>query len=201
MDYLSGTTKSPRESLEKAIELAQKAVVLDDGLPDGHGMLSNLYCYKREYDKALAEGERAVALNPSGAAANNYYALTLIYAGRPEEAIPFCQKAIRLNPTGPASAYYVLNYGHALRYSGRFDEAASAYKKALQRSSPQNIMAHLYLSATYSLMGREKEARAEAEEVLRINPKFTLEYFIKINPSRITPHWKNITSSPFVRQG
>ena len=129
MDYLIGATKSPRESLEKAIELAQKAVVQDDGLPDGHGMLSNLYCYKREYDKALAEGERAVALNPSGAAANNYYAVTLTCAGRSEEAIPFCQKAIRLNPTGPA--YYFLNYGHALRYTGRFDEAVSAYKKTL----------------------------------------------------------------------
>ena len=180
MDYLFGTTKSPRESLEKAIELAQKAVVLDDGMPDGHGLLSNLYCYKREYDKALAEGERAVALNPSGSQANNYYALTLILAGRSEEAIPFCQKAIRLNPIG--SSYYFLNYGHALRYTGRFDEAILAYKKAIQRSSPQNIGAHLCLSATYSLMGREKEARAEAEEVLRINPKFSLEYFIKISP-------------------
>ena len=26
-------------------------------------------------------------------------------------------------------------------------------------------------------MGREKEARAEAEEVLRINPKFLLDYY------------------------
>jgi adenylate cyclase len=179
MDFLYGTTKSPRESFEKAFELAQKAVVLDDGLPDGHGFLSNLYCYKREYDKALAEGERAVALNPSGAAANNFYATSLIFAGRPEEAIPVCQKAIRLNPVGPS--YYYFIYGHALRYTGRFDEALLAYKKMLQRS-PHNIGAHLCLSATYSLMGREREARTEAEEVLRINPKFSLEYSIKISP-------------------
>jgi len=28
-------------------------------------------------------------------------------------------------------------------------------------------------------MGREKEARAEVEEILRINPKFSLDYFAK----------------------
>ncbi|MGC1404595.1 MAG: tetratricopeptide repeat protein [Thermodesulfobacteriota bacterium] len=144
-----------------------------------HGLLSNFYCYTREYDKAIAEGERAVALNPSGAQPNNFYALTLILDGRPEEAIPFCQKAVRLNPIGPAP--FFLNYGHALCLTGRFDEAILAYRKALQRS-PHHIMAHVYLSATYSLMGREKEAQAEAEEVLRINPKYSLEYFIKINP-------------------
>jgi hypothetical protein len=30
------------------------------------------------------------------------------------------------------------------------------------------------------MMGREKEARAEAAEVLRINPKFSVEYLTKI---------------------
>ena len=28
-------------------------------------------------------------------------------------------------------------------------------------------------------MGREKEARAEAAEILRINPKFSVDYFAK----------------------
>jgi adenylate cyclase len=32
------------------------------------------------------------------------------------------------------------------------------------------------------LMGREKEARAVAEEVLRINPKFSLDYYAKTLP-------------------
>ena len=31
-------------------------------------------------------------------------------------------------------------------------------------------------------MGREQEARAEAEEVLRINPKFSLDLFKKASP-------------------
>ena len=57
---------------------------------------------KREFDKAIAEGERALALNPGGAGVLVRYANSLTDAGRPEEAIPLFQKAIRLNPLGPA---------------------------------------------------------------------------------------------------
>jgi len=44
---------------------------------------------------------------------------------------------------------------------------------------PNNIRAHYSLAATYIMMGREKEARAEAAEILRINPKFSLDYLAK----------------------
>ncbi len=178
-DILFGTTKSPRESLEKAIELTQKAITLDDGIPAGHGYLSVLYCFKKEYDKVIAEGERAVALGPSTWLAHSLYALALVFAGRPEEAIPLFQKAIRLNPFGPSFLYS--SFGIALRNTGRFEEAVSAYKKAIQLS-PDNIGAHIGLAATYIMMGREKEARAEAAEVLRINSKFSVDYYAKVLP-------------------
>jgi len=64
---------------------------------------------------------------------------------------------------------------------GRFQEAVSAYKKAIKRE-PNNFPAHLLLAATYSMMGLEKEAQSEAEEVLRLNPKYSVDYFAKISP-------------------
>jgi adenylate cyclase len=175
--YLLGNTKSPRETLEKGIELAQKAVAMDDSIGDAHSLLCALYPRKREYDKAIAEGEQAVALNPGGTSVLANYANTLRNAGRPEEAIPLLQKAIRLNPFGPGSLYR--EFGFALRNTGRFEEAVSAFKKAIQRS-PNDILSHIGLAATYSIMGREKEARAEAEEVLRINPKFSVDSWAKM---------------------
>ena len=63
-------------------------------------------------------------------------------------------------------------------FTGRYEEAVSAYKKAIQRA-PNHIWTHIMLAATYSMMGREKEARAEAAEVLRINPKFSLDFWAK----------------------
>jgi tetratricopeptide (TPR) repeat protein len=58
------------------------------------------------------------------------------------------------------------------------EEAVSAFKTAIQRS-PNDIMSYIALVATYSMMGREKEASMEAAEVLRINPKFSLDNYAK----------------------
>ena len=176
-DYMLGNTKSPRETIEKSMELAQKALAMDDSIAEAHVLLSMLYIIKREYDKAMAEGERAVALNPGGTTVLLNYARSLTVAGRPEEGIPLFQKAIRLNPFGPPHLYR--EFGHALRNAGRFEEAVSAYKKAIQLA-PDNIYPHIFLAVTYIQMGREKEARAEAAEVLRIDPKFSVDYLAKV---------------------
>ena len=175
-DFWLDRTKSPQDTLEKGHELAKKALAIDDSLPWAHISLSFIYILKREYDKAIAEAERAVALDSSGSEAYSQYASTLLFACRPEEAIPMFQKAIRLNPN--ASTYTFVFLGHAFRNAGRFEEAVSAYKKGIQRA-PDFIVAHVGLGTTYSLMGREKEARAEAEEVLRINPNFSLDHFAR----------------------
>ena len=74
-DLILGSTKSPKESFGKAMELVQKALAMDDSISLAHCLLSSLYLIRREHDKALAEGERAVALDPGGAIAHEYYAL------------------------------------------------------------------------------------------------------------------------------
>ena len=116
IEYYVGSGKSPQESIEKGIEMAQKALAMDDSIPLAHGLLGDFYTLKREYDKAIAEGERAVALDPGGASVYMFYAMSLHYAGRAEEAIPLYQKAIRLNPSGSTGIY--LNFGNALRIGG-----------------------------------------------------------------------------------
>jgi len=176
LEYWVDTGKSPRESIEKGMEQAQKALAMDDSLWAVHGILSRFYTLKREYEKSIAEGERAVALDPGGAEVNLIYGASLTLGGRPEEAIPVLQKALRLDPLGSASIF--LQLGMALRMTGKFEEAVSAFRKTLQRA-PDNIIAHLGLAATYSVMGREEEARSEAAEVLRINPKFSVDSYAK----------------------
>lgn len=177
-DYWLGNTRSPQETLEKGLKLGQKALGMDDSISDAHSLLCWLYILKKEHDKAIAEGERAVDLDPGGALSLDIYAASLVYAGRPEEAIPLYQKAIRLNPFF-SNPY--LDLGVALRITGRYEEAESAFKKAIQLT-PDSILAHIGLTVTYSMIGREKEARAEAAEVIRINPKFLVDNFAKVLP-------------------
>jgi len=178
-DYWLGSTGSAREAIDKAIELVQKAIATDDTLAEAHGLLGHLYTQKREYEKGIAEGERAVALNPGVANVLAYYATSLNFAGRSEEAIPLLQKAIRLNPNPVASfRNNYLTLGNAFLFTERYEEAVSVYKKAIERT-PNFFWGHLMLAATYSEMGREKDAQAEAAEVLSINPKFSLDFFAK----------------------
>jgi adenylate cyclase len=172
-DYWIGST--PQESIEKGIDMVQKALALSDTLAEAHSLLSYLYTQEREYEKGIAEGERAVALNPSGATVLVHYAISLNFAGRSEEAIPLFQKALRLNPVGSFDNYNHL--GLALMFTGRYGEAVPAFKKALQIAP--NTWSHMMLAATYSEMGREKEARAEVTEGLRITPKFSVDLFLK----------------------
>jgi len=175
-DYNLGSSKAPRESIEKAEELLQKALAIDDNDSEAHGNMSQVYSRKREYDKAIAAAERGVTLNPGSSWANYRYGLVLVVVGRPEEAIPLFEKAIRLNPLGPALFY--ADYGLALSHTGRLEEAVSSFKKAIERA-PNYFRTHAVLSAVYSMMGRDKEAQAEAAEVLRINPRFSLEWYAR----------------------
>jgi adenylate cyclase len=176
LEYWLDLGKSPRESIEKGIEAVQKALAMDDSLPTAHSHLSLFCTLKGEHERAITEGERGVALNPGGASALGYYGMSLLYGGRPEEAIPVFQKAVRLNPIGESFDFFYL--GHAYRVMGRFEEAVSEYKKSLQHS-PDIFFAHVGLAATYSMMGQEQEARAEAAEVLRLNPKFSVDSYAK----------------------
>ncbi|MEA1992541.1 MAG: tetratricopeptide repeat protein, partial [Thermodesulfobacteriota bacterium] len=88
---------------------------------------------------------------------------------------------IRLNPF-PRSIYLV-NLGNAYIATGQYDKAIEAYKKTIKRE-PNNIFAHMGLAATYSVMGREKEAHEAALEVLKIDPEFSLKKFAKAVPSK-----------------
>jgi adenylate cyclase len=177
-----GASESPRESLQRAVELGKKAIALDDSNSSVHASLTFPYIYLREYDKAISEAEKAISLSPNSASA--YFALgtALCIAGRPQEAIPMLQKSLRLSPI-PVHSQVLSLLAHSYRGLGQYEEAIATYKKVLQIYGPDHLMAHLDLAITYAYMDREKEARAEGTEVLRIDPKFSVERFIKGLPS------------------
>jgi adenylate cyclase len=176
MDLLYGSTKSPGESLRLAEELVQKALALDANLSEAHAFLGRIYLTKRQHEKAIAEGERALALAPNSAFVHAALAFTLRHSGRPEEAIVLFKKAIRLNPIPPA--WYFSGLGGSYFELGQYEEAIAEFRKALN-CAPDSQFSHMGLAAAYSKLGREEDARAAAAEVLRINPKFSLEQWAK----------------------
>jgi adenylate cyclase len=170
---------SPGKSLANAEELSEKVLAMDESDSGAHTLLGYIYLLKGEHDKAIAEAERAVALAPNASGSQAALGFFLNFAGRPEEAIVWYKKAIRLDPI-PIPLYY-LQLGHIYRNAGRYEEAISELKKALHHN-PDNLLAHLHLTGAYSSLGREEKARGEADEVLRIDPKFSLDYWAKTIP-------------------
>ena len=65
-DSSMGKTNSLGQTIKKGIEQAQKALAIDDSISGAHALMCCLYYNINEHDKAIAEGERAVALNPGG---------------------------------------------------------------------------------------------------------------------------------------
>jgi len=176
MDVFLRSTKSPKDSIAKAIELVQRALVLDDTLAEAYSLLGFLFSNTRQYDKALAKAEHAVALNPNSAYAHYMLGKILVFDGRWEESIPEYKKAIRLNPMPPNT--YLWSLGLSYAWTGQYEEAITWCKKAVLQE-PNSLMAHEMMAVVYSLSGREEEARAEVTEILRLNPKFSLEKVAK----------------------
>ena len=175
-DVWLGTSKSPKQSIGKAMGLLQKAIVLDDTFAEAHSTLGFLYSMTGHYDKGMAEAEKAVALNPNSADAHMRLGKILSFAGRWEESIPPYKKAIRLDPIPPSQ--YLWSLGLSYGYMGKYEEAIEWCEKAV-RQEPDDLLAHIMMTAVYSWSGQDEEARAQADEVLRIQPKFSVKRWRK----------------------
>ncbi len=164
--------KSTQESIGKALKLAQTALSLNESDPFAYALLSYLFAMKRDYDKAIAAGEKGVALNPNGA--DNHFILGQVLAsvGKQDEAIAHLKQAIRLDPF--PEYYYFVSLGRSYRMMGQYEEALSEIKKA-HLISPDNFITNLNLAAIYALLDRQKEAEAAAKKALEIDPKFSVE--------------------------
>ncbi|HEV8714537.1 MAG TPA: tetratricopeptide repeat protein [Candidatus Binatia bacterium] len=160
------------QTLAQASAAAQRAIALSDPSFQGHVVLGMVYLWQKQYDQALAEMERAIALDPNEAETYAALAETLSRVGRPKEAVGRAEQALGRKPL--IADWHLYGVGAAYYLAGQPVEAVAPLKQYLTRY-PNILGAHLTLAAVYSELGRETEARAEAAEVLRINPQFSLE--------------------------
>jgi adenylate cyclase len=174
LDWFYQWNKDRTQSLERAFELAQRAVALDDSLSMPHWVLGQVSLWKKQHEQALVEGERAIALDANDA--DSYVSLgnSLGFAGRPEDGIKLIQQAMRLNPH--YSPRYLNLLGLAYHMAGRDEEALKHLERALSLE-PNFLPARMTLAACYVQLGRLDEARAEGAEVLRQSPNTTLELY------------------------
>ncbi|TFG55745.1 MAG: adenylate/guanylate cyclase domain-containing protein, partial [Deltaproteobacteria bacterium] len=172
-------TIRPEDVIPKALELVQKALSLNGSLADAHSMLGVLYTWSGRYDEAIAEAERGVELDPNSGQAHYNLAVVLRWAGKAKEGIPVIQKALRLEPMAPDNYNRQLAVNYFL--AGDCKEAIATCEKGL-KSQPDHLVSRVIIAVVYASCGREAEARKEGSEVLRINPKFSVESFTRNTP-------------------
>ena len=162
-----GWTKTPVKSYEKAMELAKKAISLDDQNADVYMAFANIYAQTGQFEKAAAAQKKALALDPANSLVNAMSGGALSNAGKFKEAIPFLRKAITIDPKHPS--WYLMVLGMAYLWTDQNDEAIAAFKKWVSRQ-PKNPDAHAFLGVAFILTGKPQEAIAMFEKALNLNP-------------------------------
>jgi TolB-like protein/DNA-binding winged helix-turn-helix (wHTH) protein/Flp pilus assembly protein TadD len=162
-------------TLERALETAQQMNALSGVSPWGHRSLAAVYLWQKEYESAIMEIERAVALDPTHAPHYIHLADARSRAGKLAEAQEALDHALQLGDA-PNMEVYLATIGVVYYQLGRFEEAVTWLQRYRARY-PHALGAHFHLAAAYAELGRDEEARAEAAELMRINPRFSLEVY------------------------
>jgi len=186
-----GWSDSPTDSSKLALELAQKALELDDQYAVAHAMLGNMYLYRREHEKALTEGKRAISLNPNYSAGYAMLGHTMFYSGRFEESIELLKKAFRLNPKLTPVYKFALEKSYI--FLGRYEEALDVInqmEKDAQNGKLQAWIPPFDYAWVYQEMGKEEEARAYMAKALEMNPSLSVKWFIVNDPHKNPAHLK-----------
>jgi len=178
-DYVNEWTASPDESLQRALAFAQRAVALNDRHAHARWALGGYYLWTRQHDDAVREFERAISLDPNFALAHVLLGLAFYYGGKPERALEVFDRALALDPYHPD--VYLHFQAQAYFQVGKYEKAIELLKRRLVRN-PSTDISRALLAASYGHLGRRDEARAVWEELLRINPNYSIEHRRKVLP-------------------
>ena len=174
-----GWTVNLVEPLQQASNFAEKAVKLNDSLPQARVVLGFINMWKHDHETAIAEVCRGLVLDPNHAEGQMYQAIILGFAGQPEESMEWVEKAIHLNPGSPF--WYLFAQGNAYFSMERYSEAIAACIKAAI-INPNFIFSHLLLLACYGNLGKREECEAELKECLARMPDLTVSWAEEVMP-------------------
>ena len=179
IDFVSGWSATPAQTLEEAERTARQAARLDERNPYALWALGMACLWARRYDEALGATERATAFNPNFALGHIALGVTHHYLGRSEEALKHFERAVALDPFCPdiwlhlrAQAEYQL---------GRYAEAVSLLKRRILRN-PETDASRALLAASLGQMGLVEEAREAWRELMRVNPDYSIEQRREVLP-------------------
>jgi TolB-like protein len=150
----------PSKATPKAKEAAQRALELDDTLPEVHFQWAAIKTWSDwDWEGGEQAFKRALEIKPNFAEALVYYSHLLCYMGRLDEALATAERAVQLDPL---NSIVLTISGVTLNYLGRYDDAIERFQQAL-RTSPNDPVAHNSLWETYYKKGMYEESLNSAK--------------------------------------
>jgi TolB-like protein/cytochrome c-type biogenesis protein CcmH/NrfG len=180
-----GWSTTPSD-LQKAVELAERAVELDGRDPWAQLALGQVAVARRQTDAAVFALGRALELNPNFATAHGRLGAALAYDGRSERALQHLSYAMRLSPLDPQNTFLYGNVAMAHYQARRYAEAAEYAGKAVQLR-PAVVGAHRLLCACLAMEGQLEDARTALRRVKALQPDLSLAWVEQTYPLTPSP--------------
>jgi adenylate cyclase len=159
-----------------ALELAREAITLDDASAGAHILIALVLQWRGEHEAANREADRALSMGGLQAETLGNMGAYLWWATRFREAVDVLERAVRLDPLHSPDWLMWLGYSY-LRLKAP-EKAAAVLETGVKRARDY-VGVHLHLALSYAMLDRMEEARAQMKEVLRINPKFSIEAYVR----------------------
>jgi TolB-like protein/DNA-binding winged helix-turn-helix (wHTH) protein/Flp pilus assembly protein TadD len=169
-------TEEPGDTMAEARAAARRAITLDDSDPQAYAALGYIQRFAGQAEPAIANLERAVALNPNDARIRLELAHTLDWFRLQARALPQIELAIRLSPRDPLIQTMHFYKGHILFHLGRHDAALAAARQlgGVAISDTWRVFHHLLRAANLAQLERSAEAAAAIADALAINPSLSV---------------------------
>jgi TolB-like protein/tetratricopeptide (TPR) repeat protein len=178
--YNNGFTDDLTATSRKCADAARASVAADEREPWAHTVMGWTHQWiDRSTDRALAELDQAVSLNPASVYFRSLRAFSFTYAGRSEAALLELEAAMNLNPHFPLS--YHIFCGRALFNLERYAEAVPHLER-VRAAQPNHPNALALAAACYAANGQLEEAYATSSEVKKANAKFTIGFARTVLP-------------------
>jgi TolB-like protein/tetratricopeptide (TPR) repeat protein len=177
---------SRRESLKAMVELAEKAVAMDDHDALALTILAWAYLFAMKWDEALAAIDRAILTSPNFAPAIGIRAGILACNDEPDLGIAAAAEAVRRSPRDAFMPFWLMALYWAYHSLQNYEEALEVARQAA-RLAPENPTFRRQLAVAYHMLGRHEEARQEVATYLLLEPGATSDDARYI-PSRNKEH-------------
>jgi TolB-like protein/Tfp pilus assembly protein PilF len=176
VDFLVATYLFPDDRsarLAAAEAAATRALSLAPEYALAHMVRGTIVGALNRPELAIAECERALAIDRNLATAHATIGIFKVSLGHAEETEAHVLEALRLSPRDSNASYWLLFVGVSKMLLGRNEEAAAWLRRSIE-ASRNNPIAHFNLAAALALLGRDDEAQAAAREGLALSPQFTV---------------------------